>query len=185
MTAIPASAGLARPSSCSAGGGPRPTAYNFYYEVRSTVKLLKAINQATTRREKKVLRNHLDSRIRLNIGEGTTTYLSYIGMTKTQGAELRGDLHRNGTSGATKLCLATQGATNAILGPAIHVQVAALDSPEDAEWAVPRGVRARARTRDETPVPDAGNHLGAGAVRGRRVRVERRAVRAAAVSARQ
>lgn len=167
------------------GRGPPSSAYNFYYEVRSNVKLLKAINQATTRREKKVLRNHLDSRIRLNIGEGTTTYLSYIGMTKTQGAELRGDLHRNGTSGATKLCLATQGATNAILGPAIHVQVAALDSPEDAEWAVPRGVRARARTRDETPVPDAGNHLGAGAVRGRRVRVERRAVRAAAVSARQ
>ncbi|KAH8065971.1 hypothetical protein JL722_363 [Aureococcus anophagefferens] len=105
------------------GRGPPSSAYNFYYEVRSNVKLLKAINQATTRREKKVLRNHLDSRIRLKIGEGTTTYLSYIGMTKTQGAELRGDLHRNGTSGATKRCLATQGATNAIFGPAIHVQL--------------------------------------------------------------
>jgi hypothetical protein len=45
------------------GRGPPSSAYNFYYEVRSNVKLRKAINQATTRREKKVLDGHRNARL--------------------------------------------------------------------------------------------------------------------------
>ncbi|KAK7235155.1 hypothetical protein SO694_00143060 [Aureococcus anophagefferens] len=89
------------------------SAYVFYFVINSTSRLQLAIAESQSKLEKHSMEVHLENRIALGLfGErdGEVTYASYAGMTPSSGSKARGDAHRRGDSGASRLNAATTGA---------------------------------------------------------------------------
>ena len=158
------------------------SAYVFYFVINSTSRLQLAIAESESKLEKHSMEVHLENRVALGLfGErdGEVTYASYAGMTPVSGSKARGDAHRRGDSGAPRLNAATTGACGKFFAMR-QVQVAAPTTVEDAEWIAHPRVRSTARDRAR-PIPPAGGDFGQRALPRARPRIQRRALRRAAL----